>query len=565
MIDATYRHIKSLITAALTAVAMLAVPACGSDSLPDENPAIEADEINVSFTISTGALPDPEPGSRYTISQAFGNMLECYIDINNFDVMLFGSDRKLKTVLFSAGTPGENTKFERTGEYQYVVSTWLDPEQYNRNSEFAIVARVNWPGADSRQLVPGETSLDDFADDLYTINSDPADPWYPTIENPMPMFGSLHGTLRYYSSEIYSESNPMNLGDVNLVRAMAKIEVVDNSKDTKTVIENIELIRRNRQGRLMQDFDFNGATSQVTKPTIPSDPMFTETKIPLMRRGNVWSLYVPEYEFDIRLVERQCIAVSVEVNDNKEVRWIYLAPYGDDGQPQMPSSGDTVWKSLLRNHLYRFTIASLYDSVDLDLIVDVQPYAEIALDPVFGLERTADGYIVVRNSDGSVKMYIRADGAKLTFKTDSNWPEIGPAFMGVFDDLKCVLIGYFPDGRMIFFNYEDKNQTTLKSWEIYSGDVEVDKNAYITETFNYSGYSTPGNQTYTPAFCHDFYDSKEYLTERYVYASLADFKARDLKVRGDKAKTKYYYTYKANGTIKSIRTVTATSDTTVNY
>ena len=85
------------------------------------------------------------------------------------------------------------------------------------------------------------------------------------------------------------------------------------------------------------------------------------------------------------------------------------------------------------------------------------------------MERDEEGYIIVRNNKGEVIKYIRTDGAELTLGP-VDMPYYG-VIQAVFDSKRRALLGYLPDGRMVYWNYngEDQNTSDMTSWEIYTG------------------------------------------------------------------------------------------------
>lgn len=525
-----FRHI-SLLAAAIALMATSFLSACDTSHEPTQTPPNKSpetfDDINISFTISAGDMP------TRSIAEAFGTVFENRVDTDDFRVLLFDEEGTLFDIFYLDGSTSDHATLEPLGYGSWILRAHLDPMRYNSSSRFAVIALANWSQHSKNVVLDftiGRTTVDDLRSAIFGLNPEGTAAWQCDANHSIPMFGSRFASLEGYSTTLYSESNPMDIGDIDLVRAFAKIEVVDESPAQSAKIESIELTRRYTEGRMMQDFLFTGATGQVSAPTIPVPAGYTEQPLKLAQSGKTYSVYVPEFELST-LEQRKALKVNLDINGFKETRWIYLAPYGADGGPLLTTPLADEWKALLRNHIYRFSIRTLNADPEMDVVVDVQPYAEVILRPDFGLERTEDGYIVVRDKKGNVVKYIRTDGSVLTLHSVTDWPDLGE-FMGVFDSQKQMLIGYFPDGRAIFMNYADESQTDFLGWEIYSAESDDSDPMFILEEFLVKGYGSGTNQTISP-FTHNIYDNRGRIVEQYIYKDLASFTAR--KSTGDGA------------------------------
>lgn len=535
----------SWIPMAVVVVVVGMLSACGSD-IPQFSEEIPAEDINMCFRISASDANS----TRSILSEEVGNAIESKIASSDFVVMLFDDTDSRKTlieILYQDGATASNVNISELGLGEYILKVKLDPSRYSTDSQFSIVVLANWKSLmeGELELTEGETTLDSIFQYTYQVNqigangSSPEESWIPSDDSLIPMFGLLHCSLKGYSSALYNEANPMDMGVVNLLRSLVKIEIIDNSRNSGAEILSISLNRRNTRGYLTPRVSGTDNTDQVTSANIPAmigiaNPAgYSEESIRFHKTGNKYVAYVPEISLNSSLVldDRDHIDVALYYKDYTEVRHIYLSPYDSEGSPTVPHDGwPDEWKFLLRNHVYRYTIKTITIDTGIELTVDVQPYSCVDLNPDFGLERTEDGYIVVRDKDGNIVKYIRTDGSELTLSLTDKWPEVG-VFTGVFDSWKRVLVGYFSDGRRIVFNYEGDEETDDKviSWEIYSSNKSP-YGAYIMETFGFrTGYSDGekdkdnNSEVIIPPFTYSIFDQYGYLINQTSYEDREHF------------------------------------------
>lgn len=198
--------------------------------------------------------------------------------------------------------------------------------------------------------------------------NDQPESWMPdrTSRKGIPMFGSRFTSLKGYDGSRFNESNPMPVPDVLLVRALAKIEVVNNAPEDGDVITGIELVYRNQSGRLMQNFDFTSYTTNVIKPSLPDKINYTNNSLPFHNNGNIYTAYIPEMD----LSERKAIRVNINIGNNViRQKWIYLAPYDENGAPILNGSYGSDWEAIKRNYIYEYSISSLAAELNVELTI----------------------------------------------------------------------------------------------------------------------------------------------------------------------------------------------------
>lgn len=349
---------------------MLLLGGCGWMSELDNGFATDSDpDYSVSIQLISGNVVSSRAVDEY------GSEAENYIDFTNLKILIFDENKRLKQVIYDNGKMDANTSVKKISSGFYVIRTKLDASKYDNNSKFAIVALANWENKDDKLStnwngenlsLSGDNALtiDDLAKQTFSLNpyvqgNQPAS-WLPgENEGWIPMFGSRYTSLAGYDKSIFSESNPMPVPDILMVRAISKIEIVnlDIAEDSPK-IDGIYLTKRNQRGRLMQNYSFEGFTDNVTGTSLPDNTEYTNEILPFYQEGNKYTIYMPEMEFDSS-ERRQAIRVDISMNGEKNYKWIYLAPYDQKGQPLLQTNYDSDWQSIKRNYIYQYTINSL--------------------------------------------------------------------------------------------------------------------------------------------------------------------------------------------------------------
>lgn len=573
MIKSNSRHIFHKALYALAGLSMMVLTCCSSDNGPSNSASAEED-IYVSFILSAGFQSSP---TRAEYTEIFGTTAENHIDLHNLRILVFKDDpavandfdNTLYDIVYDCGRLKEGASLDVTSSGDYRLTLKLHKNrssnvgniQYDPESKYAIVALTNWSSRtenskfktywpasvsfDAEGMLTatniGKLKLNELKGVQFDLNPSSVagnqggvyETWIPGSAGSdseagdwIPMFGSLYATFADYNSHVFNEANPMHLGTINLVRAFAKIEVID-ATDNRVEITKIELEKRNEKGSMLQDFTFTSNTDQVSLPTLPSQPNYSEDRPVLLKKvNNIYTVYVPELSFNADAVEdRKALKVYMTFKDldghstEVNVKYIYLTKY-ENGKPVYAGDGyATDWQNIRRNHIYRFTISSVTPD-KMDVKVNVQPYTEKRLYPEFGLERTDDGYIIVRDADGNIVKYIRYDGSDLHFEEKSI---NGMTFNGVLDDIERVLVGYFNDGRMIYFNYDSSNTNPsgddYSSWEIYAPMGHGSNRMYLQSDYIRAQQIDSGGNVILPAFTRTVYDLYGWVTERYSYGS----------------------------------------------
>lgn len=387
----TYKTRHDILRSVFGLAAGILLTACHSDEPVADTPASAESSFDIKFAIAVGSEASTRTAED-EVEDETGTAAENVIDTKDLKILVFDEKQTLYDVIYDNGmvlpSHSESPSELLAGPYlmpdnYYYFSVRLNPKSYNKSTKFAIVALANWEGTVSDPRLSrhfgqleigvggiGKLTIGQLENALFTLNPDrnpgsndasaPLVSWTPGDGRWIPMFGSRYRTLEKYNSNIYNKTNPMSLGRIDLVRAFAKIEVINKDTfDNSPKIKSISLTSRNVDGRLMQNFVYTDSTSHVTDVSIHTGSRFSENEILFHEDGHKYTVYVPELNLTGRDNARKAIRITLDAgNGSIEEKWLWLAPYGKDGRP-MTEGPFGEWEKLLRNHIYRYTINSL--------------------------------------------------------------------------------------------------------------------------------------------------------------------------------------------------------------
>ena len=428
--------------ALFAAWALLGALSCSetADSPVPAPPAPPAEEepsqvhAALTLTVNSGALPaisrapvtlgpDYDAGSGY----------ENYIDLDNFDFRFyfFGPDNKyLAGFEVSSIVPLESS----TSSKRYLVSGSAERALIDSGTTRLMVL-ANWKTypADS-SLRPGVTTIDDLCSQLYDfapsmmeLSEENTIPLYG-ITNPLPASADAAGKVDF--------------GKVHLLRAYAKIEVCRNESGFE--IENVRLHRYNTRGYcaptgiyaqddyVHNDYDLDYANT----PHVPASSM-ADKELPFIRiNADRYVAYVPEFDNLSNPSARATIRIRFSAFDTDDV--LEFKYYHDPENPSNPNVGKHF--NILRNYWYRFIVRKR------GVLVQVVPYSEVLLNPVFGLGNHLE---LVEVRIGDEKYYYDRETGK--YYTESLVPIDNPFFLdtdpvtgwNISRDSNNAMIGYY--------------------------------------------------------------------------------------------------------------------------
>lgn len=420
-------HIFRIVKEALLC-GLLLTAACSSDS--DTPVSVEEEQAgttmgiyikvgnSASGTESRAAIP-PSDGN-YDPGTAYENYIDLSSETPDLRIYLFTTDNKLISELHKPklDVVASNPAY-RTYELTFRVDT-IFPDPYSKPS-FKVVMLANWRTYPEKEsLTPGETTIDQLVKSAEAVAEYIPTGATLTRDQRIPMFGVNEYTdVTFYNDKPVVHSDPLYL-----LRAYAKIEIYD-AEGTISPIKSVKLTGYNTYAykaplgvtHQSQYVKFGPENDYVVIPSIP-DNSTTGQSISIEGfsttangAGKHFVIYVPEYK-NVGIDEKKRSHIDVTYADGNTFT-INFKHY------QIPSADiqEASPFDILRNYWYKFSVKRNESS--LSWIADIQPYAEVKLDPFFGLDRDADGNIILKwHDDGTYDVVV--DHEKVTKDKDGD-------------------------------------------------------------------------------------------------------------------------------------------------
>ena len=327
-------------------LAALLLSACHSimdDEVCADQPSDTTTPVQIGFTLTTGDVSS----RAITEGEDPGTKRENYIDItnNNFRILLFNTDNTYLTAL-------KVNRITQTGDdgTTYYVEGELD-EAY---TDFKLVVLANW-GTYADNWT-SETTIANVCEATYSYSSS-----FNINNDLIPMYG----VQIYNNVELRADLLTELPTDIDLLRAMAKIEVTCNATDI--VLTGATLHYYNTSGHcapanVYSDTadDWGWSDNDVCNHTvhIPAD-VSSADNLPFTPTDEGYIVYVPEFD-NTDVTTKSFISVSLEHTDGTEVNLdntnIYFGEYTDEGTLVENTDFDIV-----RNHWYKYDITHVDD------------------------------------------------------------------------------------------------------------------------------------------------------------------------------------------------------------
>ena len=381
--------IKSVLAPLLTGcIALLTACSSGGTDKPLPEPVPSAE---IGFMIEVGeSFNSAEKTSRATPEGDYdrGQGYENYIDISGQDFCFYlinpADDTYAGMFEVTSIIPIESSQTSKT--YQILGRFGSNENMQGQNIKILVLA--NWRGnyPDGSSLVAGETTMNDIVSSAQAVYTFTREDMGLSASRPIPLFG-----VKSFPKVEYDASNFAMLGRIHLLRAYAKIEV--ECPSDKWTMTSCLLSRYNTRGMraplgVKDEDDYvknNYDKDYVDRLSIPANTPAAEN-LPFLRLDrNHYLAYVPEYANTTAsgelAVDHAFISVSFE-DSNFDRQFIDFKYY------QNPPEGVEVGSpfDIRRNYYYKFTIDKHDEISQITVIVDVVPYGEVKLDPIFGID-----------------------------------------------------------------------------------------------------------------------------------------------------------------------------------
>ncbi len=400
----SYRMIAMSLLSFFAVILAFSLTSCTEDA-DETDSLVDATHATLRFTVNTRSIADdPEQGS---IDE---NVLSTYriyfFDNNNkyiatFDPTQFSPSDDMSTYTISG-------KIEDS-----VVNTL----EVTNNGNFKIVMLANWPEANYPSddvLTTNNASIDDVCTGSNSSGTTIGTPTFDCPESPasgdpdetpvltIPEDGIPFYGVHTYESQTFEKGKITTLeSPIYLLRAMAKVEVVDVTKGTResspyySTIKSAKICRYNAKGYCAPE----GIDEQSKYESVDNGYYVNAVHLPYTDNGNstdneesedfptlamyhdedddTWVAYIPEYKNTITTGTYQypCyIELELECNDDDtDNTYNYDNVLEENGYDKVKiyfaedgeSSDETEYYDVQRNKLYRF-------NVTLPLIKEIQ-------------------------------------------------------------------------------------------------------------------------------------------------------------------------------------------------
>lgn len=429
--------IKKLTYQIITLLGVLLMTTGCSDLEPiiDDINAGAGEEYNLRLILDASGQQDSRaPEEGYVPGVGYENYLE--ISGGDYRVAVFtAEDEWLFNVMPEDLTIAPVTVGDVTSK-KYVLDFMVKADAANKINDagsLKIVILANWRGqypnlgAGSRLDQLFSQAREIAYNDLPVGDLTSADDRIP-----------MYGVTQFDDVTLRSDGYINQLGRIHLLRALAKVEVLDD-RYTSLHITSVKLNRHAKSASPMpknvthQDHYVKNSYSgdYVQYPSYPATwdkAEIIDNPVPLKKDVNgAWSVYLPEFDntsSDLDDTEHIRLEISfegLEVPDIIDFKYYTNAP-NEDMQDK--------YFDVLRNNIYRFTVKKNAHGV-IYPVVDIIPYSSVVLEPEFGLERDpVNGWMIFRNEAGYLLCYYDEethtfydrDYQKITFKTHAQHP-----------------------------------------------------------------------------------------------------------------------------------------------
>lgn len=373
--------------------------ACVYDDMPD-TPDEEEEQYGFCLRLVTSTpVTSRAAGDPY---DEVGSVNENMIDMagGDFKVLLFSGSGD-DAVLIDA--PEFKISVSKDDYTEYIVWSRIPASFFKDNSiasdsehDYQLMVLANWKslGGSYPDVTPGTTTVESIknSDNRLLTGYNPTG-WYP-FENGnkgIPMYGLL--PFKAKQNELYLQFDKdgkivPNLETLYLLRAMAKLEIIDRTGETidnpnpdlNPWIESVRVDYYNQNGYAIPSQFING--EQVIEETIPIDTYQGENL-----KGEVY-VNSDEGVYNLNKKDKLFCAYLMEQSQNNLYLRFYVKKKNQNGQTETHDYYKSVsnmieqqaYKNVfLRNHIYRIYV-TLDIKANINLKYVVCPWGEKTID-----------------------------------------------------------------------------------------------------------------------------------------------------------------------------------------
>lgn len=416
---------------------------------------LDKEKVQITFTLSMkAAAPDSRTwGTDYNPNN-IGNEFENQIDLDNLQVLVFnGTTFEGKVNILAYWKVAENI-YEFRGE--------LPNAQIDKNIEYKVMVFANCPDVD------GNTDLTNLS---FVFHGTGADTEY------IPMWGvkTTNFTLERFQ----------DLGQINVLRAMAKVEVNLSDALEGYTLEKVQLNanKYNIDGFCLPT-GYTGATNTegmgleaVFNPknsdtTAPSGTVALEFE--KIAKTNTCYIYIPEYLTTLDADNPSMTVTLMDPNSNIKTYPLEFKYYS--------GTNEGTSYNIVRNHYYQYTITSVGKTLGftadiyswgsatkvVEIIVEDFHWLYVK-DKVLYMNNVNEITTTFDSSTDDLKWEI-VDGSLLVYNTNTGWDETNNGTQSV--DIEKKLNGVITITSAIPNNFVGK-EFKVRVWSETSGKSET--------------------------------------------------------------------------------------------
>lgn len=336
---------------ALPAIAALVMPllaSCSSTDGDTANATSSGGTIEVTFNIVTKEAKATRSGTWASYDES-NDILDYESEINSLSVLLYNTDNSLAAVV------SQQSLTESDGTYYYTGKLTLSDEWTSSTFEGKVVVFANCEDIITTSQGYGFSHLGETTYDFSSPNDG------GKLSTGIPMWGMASVSINFSSSKTVS------LGEIDILRAMARIEL---ALDEETVengysFVSAELSDYNTSGYCVPEgYEEVESTSAISLDclSIPDDVVQANSSLAFISSDSNDTLmiaYVPEYEntksastitLKIQRTDEKGNVYPADSEDNVS-KTLYFKPY-EDGE----ANEDEEYFDLIRNHTYRYSL-----------------------------------------------------------------------------------------------------------------------------------------------------------------------------------------------------------------
>ena len=277
-------------------------------------------------------------------TEEYGTGYENFIDVHKLHILFFDTNNKfLQSFEPEQVSPTDNSEYPNTWELRGTI-------QNPPKTGFKIVALANWP-SDPQDLKVGVTTIANVCKADWAMGNYKA-PFTPSESSPIPMYGvkTIENTISF-NSDIET-----NLGEINLLRAFAKITVC-LSDGSSVELSSVTLSNYNKRFACaplgMYKNTANSSLSNAAVHLAGSDNESAGKSLDFAPKADKkrWTIYIPEYlnAGPSGTARSDCSFIELKIKDSS-------VAYRIDFRDYYGQTDNGAFFNIVRNFEYYFEV-----------------------------------------------------------------------------------------------------------------------------------------------------------------------------------------------------------------